>query len=227
MHDFLLKLSIMLVPALLAVTVHEVAHGFAAERCGDPTARLLGRLTLNPLRHLDPIGTLALLLLGFGWARAIPVNPGNLRRIRQDMVLVALAGPGANLAMAIFCALCLRWSAALAGYPPPDGQSLVVGEPISMMAAFGLYINVILALFNLLPIPPLDGGRVLLNVLPEKMSSMLRRVEPFGLLLIIFLVFGTSLWQAVFAPLVFRLAALLAGPHFDVVLRTVQLLFGG
>jgi Zn-dependent protease len=217
----------MLVPALLAVTAHEVAHGFAAERCGDPTARLLGRLTLNPLRHLDPIGTLALLLLGFGWARAIPVNPGNLRRVRKDMVLVALAGPGANMVMAIFCALCLRWSAALVGYPPPEGQSLAVGEPISMMAAFGLYINVILALFNLLPIPPLDGGRVLLNVLPERMSSILRRVEPFGLLLIIFLVFGTSLWQAVFAPLVFRVVALMAGSHFDVVLRTVQLLFGG
>jgi Zn-dependent protease len=226
MHDFLLKLSIMLVPALLAVTFHEVAHGYAAERCGDPTARLLGRLTLNPLRHLDPIGTLALLLLGFGWARAVPVNPGNLRRTRQDMVLVALAGPGANLALAIFCALGLRWGVALSGPPPMDGQTLTFAEPISLMAAFGLYINVILALFNLLPIPPLDGGRVLLNVLPERSAAVLRRIEPFGLILIVFLVFGTSLWQAFLAPLVFKVVAVLAGPHLDVVLHTVKLLFG-
>jgi len=226
MHDFFLKLSIMLVPALLAVTVHEVAHGYAAERCGDPTARLLGRLTLNPLRHLDPIGTLALLLLGFGWARAVPVNPGNLRRTRVDMILVALAGPGANLALAIFCALCLRWGAAFTAVPA-DSQALAFGEPISLMAAFGLYVNVILALFNLLPIPPLDGGRVLINVLPEQLAAILRRVEPFGLLLIVFLVFGTSIWSAFFAPLVFGIVALLAGPEVDVVLRTVQLLFGG
>jgi Zn-dependent protease len=226
MHDFLLKLSIMLVPALLAVTFHEVAHGYVAERCGDPTARLLGRLTINPLRHLDPIGTIALLVLGFGWARAVPVNPGNLRRSRQDMVLVALAGPGANLGLAIFCALSLRWSATMAAPLPADGQALAFAEPITLMAAFGLYINVILALFNLLPIPPLDGGRVLLNVLPERVAVILQKVEPFGLLLIIFLVFGTSIWQALFAPLVMRVVALLAGPYLEVVVRTVQLLFG-
>jgi Zn-dependent protease len=226
MHDFLLKLSIMLVPGLLAVTFHEVAHGFAADRCGDPTARLLGRLTLNPLRHLDPIGTLALLVLGFGWARAVPVNPGNLRRGRQDMVLVALAGPGANLALAIFCALCLRWGTTGGGDLSSGGPQFAFGEPISLMAAFGLYINIILALFNLLPIPPLDGGRILLNMLPERLASPLRKVEPFGLLLIVFLIFGTSLWQKVFSPLVFLVVNLLAGPHLDVVLRTVQLLFG-
>jgi Zn-dependent protease len=224
MHDFFLKLSIMLVPALLAVTFHEVAHGYVADRCGDPTARLLGRLTINPLRHLDPIGTLALMLLGFGWARAVPINPGNLRRIRKDMILVALAGPGANLALAIFCALCLRWGASLSGAQPADGHALSFGEPISLMAAFGLYINVILALFNLLPIPPLDGGRVLLNVLPERLAAPLRKVEPFGLLLIIFLIFATPLWPALLRSLVMLIVAVLAGPHFGVVRDTLQLL---
>lgn len=225
MHDILLKLSIMLVPALLAVTFHEVAHGFTAERFGDPTARLLGRLTLNPLRHLDPIGTIALLLFGFGWARAVPVNPGNLRRTRLDMIWVALAGPGANLALAIFCALLLRWGGSTAEPLPVDGRLLAIGEPVTLMAAFGLYINVILALFNLLPIPPLDGGRVLVSLLPERQAELLRRFEPFGFLLLIGVVFLTSAWQALFAPLIFRLVALLAGPHLDVVLSTVQFLF--
>jgi len=224
MHDFLLKLSIMLVPALLAVTFHEVAHGYVAERCGDPTARLLGRLTINPLRHLDPIGTIALLFLGFGWARSVPVNPGNLRRTRQDMVLVALAGPGANLGLALFCALCLRWGGSLAEPLPVDGQALALAEPIVLMAAFGVYINVILALFNLLPIPPLDGGRVLLNLLPPRLAAILHKVEPFGLLLIVFLVFGTSLWHAFFWPLVMQAVALLAGPQSDVVRHTLLLL---
>ncbi len=226
MDDFLLKLSIMLVPALLAVTFHELAHGFAADRCGDPTARLLGRLTINPLRHLDPIGTLALLVFGFGWARPVPVNPENLRRIRTDMIWVALAGPGANLMLAIFCALVLRWAGPLqqAAAAAPGGMSF--WEPISLMAAFGLYINVILMLFNLLPIPPLDGGRVLVSLLPERLASALRRIEPFGLLIIIFLVFGTSLWQKFFSPLVLLIVALGAGRQIEVVVRTMQLLFG-
>jgi Zn-dependent protease len=226
MDDFLLKLSIMLVPALLAVTFHELAHGFVADRCGDPTARLLGRLTINPLRHLDPIGTLALLAFGFGWARAVPVNPENLRRERSDIVWVALAGPGANLMLAIFCALLLRWAG-----PAQQAAAAVDGgvsfwEPVSLMAAFGLYINVILALFNLLPIPPLDGGRVLVSLLPVKLATAVRRIEPFGLLLIVFLVFGTSLWQKFVGPLVLLIVALGAGPQTEVVLRTMQLLFG-
>jgi Zn-dependent protease len=221
MDDFLLKLSIMLVPALMAVTFHELAHGFIADRCGDPTARLLGRLTINPLRHLDPIGTLALLVFGFGWARAVPVNPDNLRRERRDMIWVALAGPGANLALALCCALLLRGAASLSGIA---ASSFL--EPVSLMAAFGLYINVILALFNLLPIPPLDGGRVLVSLLPERLAAGVRRVEPFGLLLIVFLVFGTSLWQTLIGPLVFLIVALAAGPQTAVVSRTMQLLFG-
>jgi len=225
MEHILLKISIMLVPALLAVTLHEVAHGFSAEKLGDPTARLLGRLTLNPIKHLDPIGTIALLVFGFGWARPVPVNANNLRRPKNDMVWVALAGPLANLMLALFCALLLRVVVYVAASLPEANQVLPYIKPVGLMAAFGLYINVILCLFNLLPIPPLDGGRVLMGILPEKQSLMLRRVEPFGMLLIVFLIFGTSIWSVAFGPAVNHVVSLMAGPHMDVVEQTMRLLF--
>jgi len=225
MEHILLKISIMLVPALLAVTLHEVAHGYSAEKLGDPTARLLGRLTLNPVKHLDPIGTIALLVFGFGWARPVPVNSNNLRSPKNDMVWVALAGPSANLMLALFCALLLRVVVYVAASLPDLSPVLSFIQPIGLMAAFGLYINVILCLFNLLPIPPLDGGRVLMGILPEKQSQMLRRIEPFGMLLIVFLIFGTSLWSAAFGPAVQDVVSLLAGPHMNVVEQTMHLLF--
>lgn len=225
MEHILLKISIMLVPALLAVTLHEVAHGFIAERRGDPTARLLGRLTLNPLKHLDPIGTIALLVFGFGWARPVPVNPNNLRNARNDMIWVSLAGPTANLLMAICSALLLRAVVHFAAALPEGSELVTFIRPVGLMAAFGLYINVILCLFNLLPIPPLDGGRVLMGVLPLRQSQILRRVEPFGMLLIVFLIFGTSLWRSAFGPLVNQVVAFMAGPHLNVVEQTMRLLF--
>jgi len=225
MDHILLKISIMLVPALLAVTLHEVAHGYSAEKLGDPTARLLGRLTLNPVKHLDPIGTIALLVFGFGWARPVPVNSNNLRQPKNDMVWVALAGPMANLMLALFCALLLRVVVYVAASMPEASPVLSLIKPVGLMAAFGLYINIILCLFNLLPIPPLDGGRVLMGILPEKQSQMLRRIEPFGMLLIVFLIFGTSLWSAAFGPAVHHVVSLLAGPHMDVVEQTMHLLF--
>ena len=225
MEHILLKISIMLVPALLAVTLHEVAHGFSAEKFGDPTARLLGRLTLNPLKHLDPIGTIALLVFGFGWARPVPVNTNNLRRPQKDMVWVSLAGPLANLMLALFCALLLRVVVFVAASLPEASQLLSFIKPVGLMAAFGLYINIILCLFNLLPIPPLDGGRVLMGILPEKQSQMLRRIEPFGMLLIVFLIFGTSIWSAAFGPAVHHVVSLMAGPHMEVVEQTMRLLF--
>ncbi len=225
MEHILLKISIMLVPALLAVTLHEVAHGFIAERFGDPTARLLGRLTLNPVKHLDPIGTIALLVFGFGWARPVPVNPNNLRRAQKDMIWVSLAGPSANLLLALLSALLLRVVVYTAAMLPEESQLLTLINPVGLMAAFGLYINVILCLFNLLPIPPLDGGRVLMGVLPERQSQMLRRVEPFGMLLIVFIIFGTSAWKMVFGPAVNYVVSLMAGPHMGVVEQTMRLLF--
>ena len=227
MENVLLKISIMLVPALLAVTIHEVSHGLVADRYGDPTARLLGRLTLNPLRYLDPIGSIALLVFGFGWARPVPVNPTSLRRDRRSMVWVALAGPGSNLLLALICAFILRFVVGLTVQFAEGSQLYRFIEPVGLMAAFGLYINVILCLFNLLPIPPLDGGRVLTNLLPERQAQLLRRIEPFGFLIIVFLIFGTSLWSQLFGPLVFAVVALLAGPQVDVVEHTMRLLFYG
>jgi len=225
MEHILLKISIMLVPALLAVTLHEVAHGFIAEKLGDPTARLLGRLTLNPIKHLDPIGTIALLVFGFGWARPVPVNPNNLRNAQTSMIWVSLAGPSANLMLALFSALLLRVIIYIAATLPESSQFLPFIEPVGLMAAFGLYINIILCLFNLLPIPPLDGGRVLMGLLPEKQSLLLRRIEPFGMLLIVFLIFGTSIWSVAFGPAVHHVVSMMAGPHMDVVEQTMRLLF--
>lgn len=215
----------MLVPALLAITMHEVAHGFLAEKLGDPTARLLGRLTLNPAKHLDPIGTIAVLVFGFGWARPVPVNANNLRDPRRNMVWVSLAGPTANLLLALLCALLLRGVVGVVALLPENSQIFPFIEPIGLMAAFGLYINVILFLFNLLPVPPLDGGRILTNLLPEKQARLLKKVEPFGLLILVFLIFGTTLWRSVFGPAVFAVVALLAGPHIGVVEQTMHLLF--
>ncbi|MBE0599660.1 MAG: site-2 protease family protein [Desulfuromonadales bacterium] len=226
METLLAKISIMLVPALLAVTFHEVSHGYTAERLGDPTARLLGRLTLNPARHLDPIGTLALLFFGFGWARPVPVNFSNLRNPRGDMIWVALAGPITNFTLAAISAVVLRLLAASASFVDPLSLYGVMLEPLGLMAGFSLYINVILGVFNLVPIPPLDGGRVLTGLLPAKPAQALARLEPFGFILVIFLVFFTDLWRLVLAPAISMLVSVLAGPQVTMVEKTIQFLLG-
>ncbi len=226
MESILAKISIMLVPALFAITLHEVAHGYIAERLGDPTARLLGRLTLNPFKHLDPIGTVALLFVGFGWARPVPVNFGNLRKPKQDMVWVALAGPVTNLVLALLSVLVLKGVGYLHGSLPADGGGLVrVLQPLGLMAAFSLYINVILTLFNLLPIPPLDGGRVLIGLLPEKQGDFLARFEAFGFVILIFLIFATPVWRVVLQPAIGYVVQLLAGQDIDLVVHVVNFLF--
>jgi Zn-dependent protease len=181
---FLTKISIWAIPILFAITLHEVAHGLMARHFGDRTAELLGRLSLNPLRHIDPVGTILvpglLLAVGgplFGWAKAVPVATGELRNPRRAIILVALAGPAANIFMAAV------WCVVLAAIVRINGN-LTLDSWIALMAQAGILVNVVLAVFNLLPIPPLDGGRVLAGLLPGRMGAGLRKVEPFGLFIV-------------------------------------------
>ena len=222
MDSLLLKISVMLVPGLLAIVLHEVAHGYAAERLGDPTARMLGRLTLNPFKHLDPFGLLVLFLVGFGWARPVPVNALNFKRPRRDMAWVALAGPVTNLVLAGLSALLLRLLLILPVSGPQLGAlSVAVGEPLILMAGFSLYVNLLLAMLNLLPIPPLDGGRVVAGLLPEAQAQWLGRIEPIGFFILIVLVFVTPLWDTAFLPAVSFAAHLLAGPQAGAVSQLI------
>ena len=196
------KIAAWLLPVLLAITVHETSHGLIARRLGDKTAEMLGRLTLNPLKHIDPVGTvlvpaLMLLLPGgfvFGWAKPVPVDWRNLRRPKQDMAWVAAAGPASNLVMALLWALLLRFALGLSA-------ENWFAMPLLFMGVAGIFINTILMVLNLLPLPPLDGGRVLTGLLPPAWAYRFARIEPYGLWILIALlmtgVLGLILWPFV------------------------------
>lgn len=200
-------ISYMGLPLLFAMVLHEYAHGWVAYRCGDSTAKLQGRLTMNPLAHIDPFGTVILPLIcllipgGFflGWAKPVPIDPRAMRQPRRDMALVAAAGPAMNLALAIgsalLFALLLSIDPAVGNYwsksentDPQDTWHQMFLLPIAVMSVYSVLINVLLMLFNLLPLPPLDGGRILTSLLPRNAAMALMRVEPYGMFILMGLI---------------------------------------
>ncbi len=217
-ENILYKLSIMLVPGLLAITCHEVSHGYVAWRYGDPTARMLGRLTLNPLKHIDIFGTLMLVIVGIGWAKPVPVVIENLRNPKKDMIWVSAAGPITNIILAVISAGLLH----LLLMVPSGSSANFMLQPLSYMAAFSIYINLLLAFFNMIPIPPLDGGRVLMGVLPYRQAMALGRLEPYGMIIIILLVFFTPVFSYLLLPLLMLGVKLLAGPYSLLVFKVAS-----
>lgn len=218
-ENILFKMSIMLVPGLLAITCHEVAHGFVAWRYGDPTARMLGRLTLNPLKHIDIFGTLMLVVVGIGWAKPVPVVIENLRNPKRDMIWVSAAGPITNIGLAIVSALLLRLLHIL---PSGSSEASFVLMPLAYMISFSIYVNLLLAFFNMIPIPPLDGGRVLMGLLPYRQAMTLSRIEPYGMIIIIALVFFTPVFSYILMPLISIGIKLLAGPYSMLVYKAAS-----
>ena len=199
------KIIIWAIPVVFAITVHEVAHGWVAYQLGDATAKSRGRLTLNPLKHIDPVGTvvlpLILLYIGgfvFGWARPVPVTWQNLGNPRRDMALVAIAGPAANLIMMILWAMLARIILVFNQFP----TGLL--ELIIIMCSAGIIINIVLMVINLIPLLPLDGGRIMNSVLPPRMAAVYARLEPFGLIIIVLLL-ATGLLAKYLAPVVFAI----------------------
>ncbi len=168
----------LVIPLLYSVIIHELAHGWVAHRLGDPTAKMAGRLSLNPLRHLDPFGTLMLFLFGFGWAKPVPINMNYLRDPRKGMIMVSAAGITANILLATTALFLSRF------------LSPSSGEATRLILYYLAQINIILAAFNLIPIPPLDGSKILMGFMPEKMQYQFSRLEPYGFFLIIGLLYS-------------------------------------
>ena len=213
------RVALSVLPILAAVIFHEVAHGVMALRLGDDTAQRLGRLTLNPLPHIDPIGTVLmpglLMFAGapvFGYARPVPVDYSQLRNPKRDMVWVALAGPGTNIVLAVLSALAFHVLAArLEGLTEHTASTfaLSVVLPLAQMAQISVIVNIGLAIFNMLPRPPLDGGRVLTGILPYAQARLVASIEPFGFMILIALIMTDSLGFLIDRPIAFLMRVLL------------------
>ncbi|PVV07246.1 MAG: site-2 protease family protein [gamma proteobacterium symbiont of Ctena orbiculata] len=216
------KLAIFILPLIFAITVHEAAHGWMAKRLGDKTAQMLGRVTLNPLKHIDPVGTILVplglyLLTGFmfGWAKPVPVNWNNLRKPKRDMGLVALAGPGANLIMALIWSI-LVYAGALA-----LEDFAWLGVPLVLMGVTGVLINTILMALNMMPVPPLDGGRVVYSLLPPKQAHAYSKLESYGIIIVLALLM-TGLLGFILEPIVALTIIIL--PASDIVANLIPVI---
>ena len=205
-------IAIAAIPILFAITLHEAAHGYVARHFGDMTAYNAGRISLNPLHHIDPVGTVLLPLLTlalggiiFGWAKPVPVNFGALRNPKKDMLWVALAGPASNLFMACCWALLAKIALTM--------QGNYFTAPMVDMAQYGIRINIILIALNMLPIPPLDGGRVAVSLLPHRQAIALSRIEPYGIFILIFMVMTPLLGWVLF-------------PVMNILTRLIVSIFG-
>jgi Zn-dependent protease len=209
-------IAIYAIPVILAITLHEASHGYVAMRFGDMTAYAAGRVSLNPIRHIDPVGTvifpLALLAIAklfggggilFGWAKPVPVNYANLRHPKRDMLWVAAAGPLSNLAMALVWALALKVGIS--------AQGVYFALPLALMGAAGVFINVIIMVLNLLPLPPLDGGRILVSLLPQRLADGVSRVEPYGFVVLIVLLFTGVLGFVLWPPVILTMSLIASG----------------
>jgi Zn-dependent protease len=194
-------IAVWILPVMFAITLHEVAHGWVASKLGDQTAKLSGRLTLNPLKHIDIIGTLIVPLLMlifanfiFGWAKPVPVDARNLHHPRRDMAIVAIAGPVSNLIMAVLWACIAKIGSLLM---PSYGW---VGLPVFLMGGAGIMANVVLAVINLIPFPPLDGGKVAMSLLPNRWAYHMYKFEPYSFLILVILMTMTNLFQMILFP---------------------------
>jgi len=193
------KIVIYALPVIFAITVHEAAHGYAAKYFGDMTAHNAGRITLNPLKHIDPFGTILLpaltIMLGgilFGWAKPVPVDFSRLRNPKKDMLWVAAAGPASNFVMAVFWALILKYSVLML-------EAFIL--PLALMAKAGVMINIVLMVLNLLPLPPLDGGRIAVSLLPHHLAQPFAQLERYGFIILIVLLF-TGVLSKILMPLI-------------------------
>jgi len=202
------------IPLLFAITLHEVSHGYVAYKLGDPTAKMLGRLTLNPIKHIDLVGTIVVpaitVWLGgfiFGWAKPVPITWRNLKRARRDMALVALAGPMSNFLMALF------WGAFTKAGMMLEAHQIISGVALVAMGKIGIYVNCILGILNLLPLQPLDGGRIASSLLPGKLSYYFDRLEPYGIIILL-------------ALLVTNILGAIISPPLQLMVKLIQGLFG-